>query len=304
MNDRDVLGGIRNIAHKTLGISENVLDDTTKLIEFGVDSLMLLRFGQEVERQYGVRLEIAWFFKNMPNLQMLANYVAELSDGLAVPDFTKPVPEQKSGDTEKSIPLTSETSTSSAQPSDNGEDSVTSLFRMQAEALESLFGKQLDILASRSGRVSPQRFTAPRDTARTRHDFRGIKTEDEEGLTPEQEVFIDSIIANHIKRTGKSREITQKHRPAFADWKNSLSFRARLKEAIYPIVADGSNGAYITDVDGNEYIDIALGMGVNFMGHRNPDVIRAVEKRISSGFELGPQCNIAGTAANPKWCQN
>ena len=50
--------------------------------------------------------------------------------------------------------------------------------------------------------------------------------------------------------------------------------------SMYPIVAAKSEGAIITDVDGNEYIDFYAGVGVANLGNRNAKVIDAVKKQL------------------------
>lgn len=50
--------------------------------------------------------------------------------------------------------------------------------------------------------------------------------------------------------------------------------------SMYPIVAAKSEGAIITDVDGNEYIDFYAGVGVANLGNRNTKVIDAVKKQL------------------------
>jgi len=36
---------------------------------------------------------------------------------------------------------------------------------------------------------------------------------------------------------------------------------------VYPIICTKSKGARIWDIDGNEYIDITMGFGANYLGH-------------------------------------
>ena len=50
--------------------------------------------------------------------------------------------------------------------------------------------------------------------------------------------------------------------------------------SMYPIIAAKSEGAIITDVDGNEYIDFYAGVGVANLGNRNPKVIDAAKKQL------------------------
>nr|WP_328807603.1 glutamate-1-semialdehyde 2,1-aminomutase [Nonomuraea antri] len=46
-------------------------------------------------------------------------------------------------------------------------------------------------------------------------------------------------------------------------------------------------GPYITDVDGNRYVDLVCSWGPMILGHRHPAVVEAVSKAMSSGFSYG-----------------
>ncbi|MCG0239077.1 MAG: 4-aminobutyrate--2-oxoglutarate transaminase [Firmicutes bacterium] len=45
-----------------------------------------------------------------------------------------------------------------------------------------------------------------------------------------------------------------------------------------PVVIDRAEGALITDVDGNTFIDLAGGVGCLNVGHSNPEVVRAIQE--------------------------
>jgi glutamate-1-semialdehyde 2,1-aminomutase len=55
----------------------------------------------------------------------------------------------------------------------------------------------------------------------------------------------------------------------------------------YPIFAKEGRGSNLRDVDGNEYIDHNLTFGALMAGHCHPAVMKAVEKRLSSGTMFG-----------------
>ncbi len=295
MTETDVLSVLDNIAQTTFTIPEDEFDDSVNLLELGIDSLMLLRFGQEIERKFKIKLEMAWFFQHQPSLQTLASHVAGLCESLPAPS-SPPHPDSNNG-TEIPDDETTGEGKNTVDINFEGDDELFALFRSQAAALESLFDKQLAALDIAHGTAAIDKAEKKQPDSGIQHNVRSFKLDAENNLSTEQEAFIDELLERHIARTKQSREQTQKNRRELADWKNTLSYRQRLKEAIYPIIADGSDGARFTDLDGNEYIDIALGMGVNFMGHRHPLVVEAVEKRLADGFELGPQCNITGETA-------
>lgn len=47
----------------------------------------------------------------------------------------------------------------------------------------------------------------------------------------------------------------------------------------YPLVAKRGRGAYIEDVDGNEFLDLAAGIAVTSTGHCHPEVVAAIQKQ-------------------------
>jgi glutamate-1-semialdehyde aminotransferase len=57
-------------------------------------------------------------------------------------------------------------------------------------------------------------------------------------------------------------------------------------EGDYPVFLAGGDGAYVTDVDGNRYLDMLLGYGPMILGHRCEEVDRAVADRMAAGFCL------------------
>jgi amino acid adenylation domain-containing protein len=119
-----------------------------------------------------------------------------------------------------------------------------------------------------------------------------------DALTPKQREFVRRLIARYTRRTRNSKQYTARYRGVFSDWIHSLNFRPTLKELIYPVVSARSRGSRFHDIDGNEYIDIAMGYGASFFGHRPAFVIEALKEQIDKGFELGPQSAVAGEVAS------
>lgn len=116
-------------------------------------------------------------------------------------------------------------------------------------------------------------------------------------LTAEQRTALDRIIARYTQRTQESKRQTQEHRRYLADPRTVSGFTPLLKEMVYPIVTDRSSGAKLWDVDGNEYVDLTNGFGLNFFGW-NPDFVKAaVIAQMEKGIEIGPQTPLAGKVA-------
>src|SRR5215472_9927118 len=65
----------------------------------------------------------------------------------------------------------------------------------------------------------------------------------------------------------------------------STAFRA-LQQPV-PICFDRGRGSRLFDIDGNEYVDYALGFGPMFLGHQPAEVIDSVSKQLSRGLGYG-----------------
>ena len=48
----------------------------------------------------------------------------------------------------------------------------------------------------------------------------------------------------------------------------------------YPISIASAKGAYMTDVDGRQLLDLSMGFGAMFAGHLNPTVIEEIESSL------------------------
>lgn len=116
-------------------------------------------------------------------------------------------------------------------------------------------------------------------------------------LQPQKDQYLKEFIQHYNQYTKKSKRIAQKIRPFLADNKASSLFSLPLKEISYPIVGKRSFGSKIWDVDGNEYIDLIMGYGVNLFGHNPPFIKQAIEEQLEEGIHLGTQSEVAGEVA-------
>ena len=116
-------------------------------------------------------------------------------------------------------------------------------------------------------------------------------------LTDRQRVRLDSFMRRYIARTQKSKDYTTEHRPHLADPRVVNGFRPLLKEMIYQIVVGRSKGSRVWDLDGNEYIDVLNGFGMNLFGWQPDFVVDAVKRQLDLGYEIGPQHPLAGEVA-------
>lgn len=52
----------------------------------------------------------------------------------------------------------------------------------------------------------------------------------------------------------------------------------------FPVYIEKAEGALVTDIDGNEYIDFICGLAANTLGHNHPVVIKAITENLSKGL--------------------
>jgi len=118
-----------------------------------------------------------------------------------------------------------------------------------------------------------------------------------EELTEQQRKALDAFIARYTARTAKSRAYADEHRPYLADPRAVSGFRPLWKDLVYPIVSATSKGPRLTDIDGNEYVDITNGFGCIFFGHRPDFLVEAVHRQVDTDIIIGPQNPVAGECA-------
>ncbi|WP_149830555.1 non-ribosomal peptide synthetase/type I polyketide synthase, partial [Streptomyces tailanensis] len=127
--------------------------------------------------------------------------------------------------------------------------------------------------------------------------YRPITVADDAGSGGQRELA--EFVASYVARTAGSKRLAARHRPTLADNDNRVlsDFRMSVKEMLYPIVAERSRGSRIWDVDGNEYIDVMMGYGVNLFGHSPAFVTDAIREQLDRGVHLGAQSPLAGEVA-------
>jgi len=152
----------------------------------------------------------------------------------------------------------------------------------------------LEPIASRTRQTSNQA-SAPQPTV-TATPW-GPKKPPTGGLTPQQQQHLEALIARFTERTKTSKQIVQRDRSVLADSRASVGFRMSIKEMLYPIVAQRSQGSRIWDVDGNEYIDMTMGQGVTLFGHQPDFIMSAIQNQLSEGIHLSPRSPIVGEVA-------
>jgi acyl transferase domain-containing protein/glutamate-1-semialdehyde aminotransferase/acyl carrier protein len=116
-------------------------------------------------------------------------------------------------------------------------------------------------------------------------------------LTDGQQSHLAKIIDRYIQRTPKSKQFAATHRAYLADPRTVSGFNPTVKEMVYPIVVDRSSGSKLWDIDGNEYVDLVSGFGLNLFGWSPAFVTEAITNQLQLGMEIGPQSPLVGEVA-------
>lgn len=125
--------------------------------------------------------------------------------------------------------------------------------------------------------------------------YKPVKRADDGGLTPKQQAHLDALIERFTSQTIESKRRAQQFRPYFADPRGIAGFRKIWKEIVYQITTVRSKGSKLWDIDGNEYIDLAMGFGLNLFGQSPDFITEEIEKQLKLGVEIGPQSPLAST---------
>ena len=156
---------------------------------------------------------------------------------------------------------------------DNSSDERTA---DKAAAASASVGKSIEIAAS-SGKSRGASITTSR----------GDK------LSAGQQAAIQDIVRTYVGMTSGSKERTQSNRTVLADPRSVAGFNPIWKEAVYPIITDRSSGAYLWDIDGNQFVDFTCGFGPILLGHGPEFLQDAVIEQVKVGVETGPQTPLA-----------
>ncbi|OOK64801.1 aminotransferase class-III family protein [Mycobacterium kansasii] len=101
--------------------------------------------------------------------------------------------------------------------------------------------------------------------------------------------YLSTLTDTYTRMTARSIAEYRSQLPVMCNNRRSASeIRPETAAFAAPLRVVSSRGAHITDVDGNDYVDIAMGFGVNFFGHQAPFIVDALRDQLATGIQLGP----------------
>lgn len=279
---------LKQALNQVTGVSTDAMDESLEVFSLGVDSLMLVQLGKRVEKEFSVDIPIKTFFESLHTLGALIDFVVENRPSEVIAEV-------------RDEPTAAVTVPPAALAIQAPTSSLETVIRSQLALME----QQLSMLAGAgasertqapAAAAAPAVQPAPVATRKVGTYSNNIELNDDQ-LTDEQSRFIADFVEKFTAKTRASKDYAAAHRETLADWIASLNFNPSLKETVYPVVSARSRGACFWDLDGNEYVDTAMGYGVHFFGHQPDFIVEAVKEQLELGYELGPQNRTAGEVA-------
>ncbi|WP_293620631.1 non-ribosomal peptide synthetase/type I polyketide synthase [Salinisphaera sp.] len=300
----------------------------------GMDSMFLTQVAAEISRTFGVRVRFRDLLERVDTLGALAAHLDnEMPAAAPVAPPTQERPEQAQPPTmaqsaaasQADMPANTSPSLSSAAPASS---QTHQLIEQQLAVMQ----QQLALLGAGSLPAAPTPLpspaasyaalqapapavvgpTGPAVQARLHDRQQGGRTTAANGrfgpytavatgaagaLTATQRDFIDTLTLRLNERTPSSRALAESGRRHLADPRHIVGFHRDWKGLAYQIAMRASDGAHVTDIDGNDYVDLTMSLGVAFLGHGHPAVRKAVHAQLDRGMELGPQAPAAARVA-------
>ncbi|OUL18203.1 type I polyketide synthase [Nostoc sp. 106C] len=316
---------LKEVLEETSGLEIAGFDESTTFLEMGLDSLSLTQVGLALKKKFKVKVTLRQLLEVCPNLGTLADLINEglspetlsalgLTETVAEPPPEAPLPTPAT-----IVPMTvSAPQQIAAQPvvaSGFLETVINQQLQIMTQQLALLGNNNLSLTTPVVPTVStPQNTVSVTPTQTTKEAKPAVEAETNgakkafgaaariektqtKTLTTAQRAYLDKFIHRYTQRTQKSKEYTQSHRRYLADPRSVSGFNPTMKEMVYPIVVSRSSGSKLWDIDGNEYVDLSNGFGLNLFGWSPDFITEAIEAQLKLGMEIGPQTPLVGEVA-------
>ncbi|MEW4058621.1 amino acid adenylation domain-containing protein [Bacillus siamensis] len=308
---------LKTVISNSSGIRAEELDLNAHFIGLGMDSIMLSQVKKAIADEFGIDIPMDRFFDTMNNLQSVIDYLAE-----TVPSSHASAPAQENVPAQETLVIP-EAQPESGHREDHQGHMLEKIIASQNQLIQDTLQAQLNSfnLLRNGGHHSdvkehdktqeksipsvkqgPPAVTAEKTLTRETKPYVPFQPQNlhEQGhYTARQKQYLEDFIVKYADKTKGSKQYTDKTRFAHANNRNLSSFRSYWKEIVYPIIAERSDGSKMWDVDGNEYIDITMGFGVNLFGHHPSFITQVIDDSVRSSLPpLGPMSDVAGEVAD------
>jgi len=303
-----LLDRVKRIFGQLSGLSPDEIDEESTFLDLGFESLSLTQGSMAIKSEFSVELSFRQLLEGFSTPALLARHLDESLPA----EVLKP---EEPNFARTADPANNQIEAGKEPVKRQGEMSIGDVRDVFAEQLR-IMSRQLEVLESgrkpQSGRTidrsvseglehqgpkSAGRVGPAPPLAEAKGPWRPIDQSLADGLGGKREQHLNDLVARLNARTRESKRWTQRNRARLADPRTVAGFRRTWKELVYPLVVSRSKGSRLWDLDGNEYVDVAMGFGVNLFGHSPDFIMNAVRDRLDHGVEIGPQTPLAGEVA-------
>jgi len=321
-----LINRLRELFGDVSGLDLSGIDPAMAFVEAGIDSLTLTQIAMQTKKRFGVAVTFRQMSESLRSFDALAAFL----DGAMPPDAAAAAPAP--APVAAAAVAVAAPAPAMAMPAIAAVVPATGagggLVQQVIQQQMALMAQQLALLGGQAAMPAPTMAAAapvvaapapaatpvaapaapaeaPADGKEVvRYDVKKafgaiarIHTQGNE-ITARQRARLDAFMRRYIERTARSKAYTVAHRPHLADPRVVNGFRPAIKEIIYQIVIEKSAGSHMWDVDGNEYVDVLNGFGMNMFGWQPAFVQDAVRKQLDLGYDIGPQHPLAGEVAD------
>ena len=317
-----LIAQLRSLLEDTAGIDLANAPASASLLELGFDSLTLTQVALQLKQTFKVNISFRQLMEEQRSLDALAIYLEH--------QLPPPAPVQAAVQIQAAVQVQP---AAQAQAQPQPEQAAQHWTRQLIEQQMQLMAQQLALLqagAAPAAAAAAPPAAAPAQAAvattvmtavateavaekvadeaelksAAKYDVKKafgaiarIHTDPGAGLSTRQRARLDAFIQRYVDATRSSKQYTEANRSHLADPRVVNGFRPVLKEIIYQIVIERSQGANLWDLDGNEYVDANNGFGMSLFGWQPSFVLDAVRQQLDAGYEIGPQHPLAGDVA-------
>ena len=296
---QDVLTGrVRKILTDASGIKMENMEPNTTFLEAGLDSLLLTQLSLTLKKVFDLPISfrqlneecatldklVAYLNKNLP-IEVHQLQTAPVIQAKYQPEFPSQQPAMLSSDVDSVLERISQQLQKISQE--------VVLLRESNLTLPSLTEKgPLATMDSEpiSLKTAPLASEVNIEKSFDTSDYRERQGSE---LALEQNIFLKQLISRYIQKTKGSKDYYQKWSKVY---RPEIPPQAPLiKEVNYPIVVNRSKGCRLWDMDGNEYIDVMNGAGLNMLAYQGE-----ISKH---GRGINPQTNLLAQEINQMICE-
>ena len=308
---------LTSILEKTSGIEATDFDDDCSFLEMGMDSLVLTQAAAAMKKELGINVSFRQMLETTPTVSSLVDF---LDAELPAEKFTDVVEEQIVQEQQAIAEQPAAFAGTEFTPATLGQFSggegtgvaqaiIQNQLQIMQQQLQVLAGSApssaaapvavgaVQTPAAIAPKLEPKAATSQSEPKKKTFGAGARVSLSSDKLDANQQAILDKFIEEYVSKTPKSKSNAQRHRKYMADPRTVSGFKPPLKEMTYPIVVEKSKGAYLWDIDGNEYVDVTCGFGSNFVGHTADFMVDAMTEQLKLGYEIGPQTMLAGEVA-------